>query len=209
MAYAYVRSVAPSVGLVGHDALARAWSEIQATTLGRRRIVYYWTEADVPLIIYERREGGALGEDLTFVHDRTIGGRLARELLERDGRRVFELRHAHPGRLARDVGELARSSWDFGIAVDGRGPYGRVHPGVARIAAQCEAVVVPLGVAWRRSLSVRLSGPLQLPRRGAAISVMLGAPLDARTEAGLDRSMQRNLDRACAEARTALAELER
>lgn len=194
------------MGLVGHDGLARAWSDVRASTPGRRRIVYYWTEADVPLIVYERLEGGALGEDLTFVHDRTIGGRLARELLERDGRRVFELRHAHPGRLARDVGDLARSRWDFGIAVDGRGPYGRVHPGVARIAAQCEAVVVPLGVAWRRSVSVRLSGPLRLPRPGATISVKLGAPLDARAEGPLDRGMQRNLDRACAEARTALAE---
>ncbi len=166
-------------------------------------MLYYWTEAGLPLMLYGSREEGLLGRDLAFVHDDTLGGRVTADVLRRLGRRAWLLRHRHAGPLARDLGRLIRSSESIGIAVDGRGPYGHVGAEFARLAERCEAVSVPLGIRLTPAVRLRLAGPVQLPRAGAELTLSVGAPIDCAVDSRTLRSrLQRGLEVASSMAGT-------
>lgn len=170
--------------LRGAETVQAAWDEIGRAHPGRRRILYYWTEAGLPLMLYGFRNGSWLGRDLVIVHDETLGGRVTAALVRRMGRPLWRLRHRRQGEMARDLGGLIRDGRPVALAVDGRGPYGSVGPEFARFVAGCDAIAVPLGVRMESSVRLRLTGPIRLPRRGAEVELLLGEPLDSRNPSG-------------------------
>ncbi len=176
--HAYLRRVAPGVRFGGAPVAEAAWGELLRARPDRRIFLYYWTEAGLPLMLYGCREDGVLGRDLAFVHDETVGGRVTADVVRRLGRDGWPLRHRSQGELARDVAKLIGSSKSIGIAVDGRGPYGRVGPEFPRLAARCEAIAVPLGIRTMGGARLRLAGPVHVPRRGTEVALALGAPID-------------------------------
>lgn len=195
----YLRRIAPAVCLEGTDEAEAAWQTLRGDCPNRRFLLYYWTEAGLPLMLYGFRRDGLLGRDLAFVHDETLGGRVTADVLRRLGRDRLALRHRRPGTLARDVGKLARATAPIGMAVDGRGPYGHVGAPFARLARQAEVIAVPLGVRVRHASKLRLAGPVALPRRGTEITFSLGRPIDCRLAGDdLRGRLQAELDSASA-----------
>lgn len=193
----YLRRVGPAVRFEGADAVEAAWQKLRGDRPDRRFLLYYWTEAGLPLMLYGCRRDGLLGRDLAFVHDETLGGRITADVLRRLGQDRLPLRHRRPGTLARDVRKLARSTASLGMAVDGRGPYGEVGEPFARLVRQSAFVAVPLGVRVRNASTLRLAGPVVLPRGGTEITFALGHPVDGSLDVDdLRERLQRALESA-------------
>ena len=200
---AYLRSVAGSTRPVGAADAARAWADLEAG--GRRLFLYYWTETGIPLILWGCMENLRLDRELAFVHDETLGGRVTGEVVRRLGRAGWPLRHARPGTRARDVGRLIASSTSIGMAVDGRGPYRQVGAAFARLVERAGAVAVPLAIHASRSVRLHLGGPLDLPRRGTALAVRFGSPIDCTlAHQDLRARLQSELEAASAAVRRRL-----
>jgi hypothetical protein len=190
--------VADSVQVVGLDAAAERVRRLDGT-----RVFYcYWIEDALPLMLIESVRPHDLDPELAFVCDDTFGGRLTAAALAQLGRRVLPLRVSDAALRIRDVQGILRGSGSVGLAVDGRGPYGRVGRSLVSLIRNAEALAMPVAARAFPARSLRLRARLSVPRRGCRLGLVCGEPLCLQHDAA--PALQAALDRVRVEA-TALA----
>lgn len=179
-----VRRVAASAVVVGAAAARARLDAALAAHPGRKLVAFYWIEDVLPMMVADAAVHGVFGpgiEEIRFVCDDSLGGRVAESLLARLGRRTLLLRWRHPGNRVRDLQRILRSAEPMGIAVDGHGPYGRVGEAFPRLVESAHAVAVPVAVVADRSSRVWAKAMLAVPRPGARLAIAVGEALDAES----------------------------
>jgi hypothetical protein len=164
-------------GVVGlKDAEARL-ARIRLEAQGRLIVVYYFVEDVYGLLVLIRRTRTSVGTDFVYLCGDSWLGWLVGGLLRRSGRQVAKVRFSQRAFWLSDVKNLLRRGTALAMTADGRGPYGRIHPGLARLVAARNAVAVPLSVSAvtafvDRSHRFALLGPW------SRLAVAVGEPLE-------------------------------
>lgn len=170
-----IEIVARRVRVVGVDQAEAALEERRTRADGRRIVYYHWVEDVLPRLILAKHGGFRLGQDVGFVCDDTFAGHVGCALMMALGERPLPLRVAGGGALAvKDLQELIRAQSPINIAADGRGPYGRVHPGLVKLVQARAAIAIPVSVVAAPVLGSWLPGRFVVPLPGATLAVGVG-----------------------------------
>ena len=193
----YLRVVGRSTRIAGADAARERLAALHAG--GRKVVLVYWTEEILPLVLAAWKADVRLGpgdDDIEFMCDDSLGGRITAEVLARFGRRARIIHWSQSAARVRDVQELLRTDSPLGLAVDGTGPWGRVLPSIPRLIQRCGGVAVPI-VAVGNFSFLRIRARLALPRPGGRLACAVGDPIELADDlpdaaqalaAGLDRA---------------------
>jgi hypothetical protein len=195
---AVVSALAWRTRVCGLDAVERQFRLLRDSSQGRRLLLYYWIEDVVPRLVIARATGTELDVDTVSVCDDTWPGRLIAKVLAKLQRRSLPLRLSHGMLGVKDLQVLIRERAPLSIAADGRGPYGRVHPSLARLVQSRDAIAIPVSVLASPCLRARLAGRIAVPVPGARLAIALGSPVLPDGERGLSSE---DLERGLREAR--------
>lgn len=179
---AYLRHVTKSATLVGADVAAERAAAVRSAFAGRRTVHFYWNEDALLLASFAARDDSPLTSavaPIEVVYDESYGGHATRALVTRLGLGARRLRWAGQGQRAQDMLSLMRTASRIAIAVDGHGPYGIVGTAFVRFVRRWKAVAIPVAAAAASSRSLPIRAPMQLPKPGATLAVVLGRVVDA------------------------------
>ncbi len=175
---------------------------------GRRVLYYHWIEDVLPRLVLARRVGWHLGADVGFVCDDTFFGQVGARIVTSMGGRPMLFRASQGVVGINDLRALLREPAPINIAADGRGPYGRVHPGLVGVVRGRGAVAIAVAVVARPYLGAlgtkRFSVPL--PGSALAIGVDKAAGLDGLDDRAAVRALEAGLRNARAIACQLLAD---
>ena len=147
---------------------------------GSRPIIYYCWHADEPLMMLAFRD---VPEQLMVTpigHDGPLS-RILSGTAARFGYNLWIYRRKSSIRPKEQIIELLRTrKCNIGLIPDSGGPYGRVKPGVAEIARDAEALLVPLAIRGRRILTLKWPWRYRFPLPFCSLVVYNGTPLDGR-----------------------------
>ena len=144
-------------------------------------VICYFIEDVVPMMaVAAAMPPGGMFAELHWVCDDTFGGLVTANAVERLGSKPFVLPWGAVGRRIRAIAILRNLSGAWGITVDGHGPYGEVNPGLVRLLQALDALLLPIGVAVRPQLSVRLRARLAVPVPWSLVSPRVGRLVDVR-----------------------------
>lgn len=147
-------------------------------SMQRPLVFYHWTEDEVPRLAVASR-GVGLGDNVTFVVDDTLGGRLGAVFLEHYGFDTVRLRRANPASALRDTRRLIRHPGHLSISADGRGPYRVVNRRLPDLVRAKRALAVPVSVRASEALvALRRPWPLVVPGTRARVAVVVGDAIE-------------------------------
>lgn len=144
----------------------------------RRPIIYYSWHAYEPLTLVAFRDVPDPLKPTAIGHDGTLS-----RMLQRTGAwfgyHLWIYRRKSPIRPKDQIIDLIqRRGCNIGLFPDAGGPYGRVKPGLAEIAAATNALVVPLVTRCRPVVMLRWPRRYRFPLLFSSLVVYNGAPLD-------------------------------
>lgn len=147
---------------------------------GGRPIIYYSWHAYEPLMLLVFRDVPEQFVATVIGHD----GLLSRMLQLTGAWFGYDLwiyRRKSPIRPTEQIIDMLRARrCNIGLFPDSGGPYGRVKPGLAKIARATDAVLVPRLVRGRRILMLKWPWRFGFPLPFCSLVVHHGAPLDGR-----------------------------
>jgi len=110
---------------------------------------------------------------------RSDDGEILTRTLTREGYRIVRGSTGKEGGPAfRALLEMLAAGVSVGIAVDGpKGPYGRVHEGVARLAARSGAPIVPMVARPGRHLQLKTWDRTVVPAPFSRVAMSVGEPI--------------------------------
>lgn len=183
--------------LLGVD---RSYAKLATLRELRRPLVFFhWTEDEVPRLGLASRQV-RFGDNVSFVVDDTLGGKLGAVILGCYGCETALLRINSRALAVRDTRSLIRSCKDLSISADGRGPYRVVNRRLPDLVRAKGAVAVPVCVRVSGHLfRCRRPWPLVVPQRGATLAVVVGEAIELDRHDGRE-VLARGLFRAVAEA---------
>jgi lysophospholipid acyltransferase (LPLAT)-like uncharacterized protein len=201
--FSYLRWLAHGVECLG-------LSELTALPTGGPRVFYCYRNQDIIALVltFCLPEAEDKFRNLQFVVDDSIGGRLSTGLIRELGHEILWLRRSSLGQRARDVQELIRSNQPIGIAVDTRGPYGRVQPSLPRLAARCGVPLVPVVARLSRAFPIWRRPWMGVPLPGTLLSFAVGDPVRGDDSPEGVLRLQASLERADERAREKLSQRE-
>jgi hypothetical protein len=179
--------------IVGEEAAKAHLSGLRASCGSRSVVFFHWSEDEVPRLVASRRLGWGLGNDVAYVTDDTIGGRLGSEVLSRFGHRTVPFRASHPASRIEDARRLIRELGSLSISADARGPYRIVSRSLPQLVRSRRAIAVPVSVLSSRSIRLRRPGPIVLPLPGAQLAIALGSPVVTGDQCGGSEAFERAL----------------
>lgn len=172
-----MRAWAGRIDVLGAEGAIDKLSSIRDRAGAVPLLYFHWTIDEFPRLVVAQRFPEALGPDVSYVTDDTIGGRLGRDVLNWLGYRTLAFRVSHPAYRVADLKRILAAPGSVSISADGRGPYGAVHSGLPQLAIRKNAIAVPVSVVSSSAVYFGRPGPMAVPHLGAKVAISIGEPI--------------------------------
>lgn len=147
-------------------------------------IIYFWVADALSLLVTVRNAQSPLLTESVSVCGASALGRATGRFLSSFGRRTLPLRFVRGCAVLRDVKAIIRERSPLFMTVDGDGPYGRIHPSLAKLVEARRSIAIPLAALSSRALSLGRIGGFRVPLPRSTIALACGPPMLPTADGG-------------------------